>query len=91
MSTPDRIFVTMAGDRGSFFERHEDHPGGEVWVQPGVVAEAARTQKVRRALGRREFLIQVDKPVTKPEAKAAPKTDDPREMKPARGAKQQGA
>lgn len=45
-------------DGKPFWERHPDHPGGEVWVAGSQVAEVALTASVHSAL-RNERLVRV--------------------------------
>lgn len=55
------MFVKSANDEGrvALWERHHDHPGGEVFVKGDQVFEVAETPAVRRAL-RRGYIVQVD-------------------------------
>ncbi len=62
---PDRpVLVLVQAPYGRpFWERHPDHPNGEVWVaghagQPGPAVQVARTAAVNRALkeGRLELV-----------------------------------
>lgn len=62
---PDKpaLIQVQSSDGHPFWERHPDHPNGEVWVaghagQPGPVVRVARTAAVDRALkeGRLELV-----------------------------------
>lgn len=60
---PELIWV-RSPDGHPFWERHPDHPGGEVWVaghedEPSEVVQVAKTDSVKKALraGRLEVVI----------------------------------
>lgn len=39
----------------AFWERHADHPEGEVWIADGEIHEVAETPKVREAISKEKL------------------------------------
>lgn len=44
------LIAVRSSDGHPFWERHEAHPGGEVWVAGDAVVQVAQTAAVQRAL-----------------------------------------
>jgi hypothetical protein len=66
--TPDELAAIPEGcivvyglgpaDRCAFFEQHDNHPGGEVFIQGGQFGIASRTPKLLRAIGRTLSIVE---------------------------------
>jgi len=50
------LTIRCAGPRQTFWERHPDHPNGEIFVSGDATAKAARTTTVARLLAAGELV-----------------------------------
>jgi hypothetical protein len=72
----DTITVRVANPpRGTFFERHEDHPGGEAWVRGDKEFKVAKTRRVLSAISGGRIVL-VEKSGTEPASADAEKATD---------------
>ena len=62
-----RVMLTRRMAGKSFWERDPRHPGGEIWLTEGQVAEVALTERVWEALNREPFILRrTRKPLSTP-------------------------